>query len=151
RPRSAGRRRGRGSRRSPPRRAPCVPSCRIPSWATPSVHGVDARVSVSPYPFADAARLSAELGCSHVLAQVLVRRGLGNAMEARRFLAADVAYGLDEFPGLREAAGDVLSHIARGSRITVHGDYDVDGMCATAVLVRALRSLGADVDWYLPS
>ncbi len=37
-----------------------------------------------------------------------------------------------------------------GTRITVHGDYDVDGICSTAVLVRALRALGADVDWYLP-
>jgi single-stranded-DNA-specific exonuclease len=35
-------------------------------------------------------------------------------------------------------------------RITVHGDYDVDGVCSTAVLVRVLRALGADVDWYLP-
>ena len=33
----------------------------------------------------------------------------------------------------------------------MHGDYDVDGVAATAVLVRALRTLGADVDWYLPS
>ena len=34
--------------------------------------------------------------------------------------------------------------------ITVHGDYDCDGVCSTAILVSALRSLGADVDWYLP-
>ena len=40
---------------------------------------------------------------------------------------------------------------AAGTRVTVHGDYDVDGVCSTAILVRALRSLGADVDWYLPS
>ena len=33
----------------------------------------------------------------------------------------------------------------------MHGDYDVDGVCSTAILVRALRTLGADVDWYLPS
>ena len=33
----------------------------------------------------------------------------------------------------------------------MHGDYDVDGVCSTAILVRALRALGADVDWYLPS
>ena len=45
----------------------------------------------------------------------------------------------------------ILDHVARRSRITVHGDYDVDGVAATAVLVRALRTLGADVDWYLPS
>jgi single-stranded-DNA-specific exonuclease len=36
-------------------------------------------------------------------------------------------------------------------RITIHGDYDVDGVCSTAILVRTLRALGADVDWYLPS
>ena len=41
----------------------------------------------------------------------------------------------------------ILGHVARGTRITVHGDYDVDGICSTAVLVRALRELGADVDW----
>ncbi len=45
----------------------------------------------------------------------------------------------------------IRRHVAAGSRITVHGDYDVDGVCATAILVRALRSLGADVDWFLPS
>ena len=41
-------------------------------------------------------------------------------------------------------------HIRRGSRIVVHGDYDVDGVCATAIMVRALRARGADVGWYLP-
>ena len=41
-------------------------------------------------------------------------------------------------------------HIRAGNRIVVHGDYDVDGVCATATMVRALRALGADVGWYLP-
>ena len=45
----------------------------------------------------------------------------------------------------------ILGHVGRRSRITVHGDYDVDGITSTAILVRALRTLGADVDWYLPS
>ena len=58
---------------------------------------------------------------------------------------------LDAFGGLREAAERILGHVRRGSRITVHGDYDVDGVAATAVLVRALRTVGANVDWYLPS
>ena len=55
------------------------------------------------------------------------------------------------FGGLREAAAVILGHVGRRSRITVHGDYDVDGITSTAILVRALRTLGADVDWYLPS
>ncbi len=55
------------------------------------------------------------------------------------------------FDGIGAAIETIERHIRAGSRIVVHGDYDVDGVCATAVLVRALRSLGADVGWYLPS
>jgi single-stranded-DNA-specific exonuclease len=80
-----------------------------------------------------------------------VRRGLGDPAEARAFLAARDEHPLGAFGGLADAAQRILGHIGRASRITVHGDYDVDGICATAILVRALRTLGADVDWYLPS
>jgi single-stranded-DNA-specific exonuclease len=111
----------------------------------------DVRFAVAPYDYAAAARLGRALGVSHVLAQVLVRRGLTEPAAARAFLAADTAHPLEAFGGLREAAARVLRHVARGSRITVHGDYDVDGVCSTAILVRVLRTLGADVDWYLPS
>jgi single-stranded-DNA-specific exonuclease len=112
---------------------------------------VDARLAVTPYDFAAAARLSARLGCSHVVAQVLVRRGLGDPEAARAFLAAAGAHPLEAWPGLAGIAERILGHVARRSRITVHGDYDVDGICSTAILVRALRTLDADVDWYLPS
>ena len=111
----------------------------------------DARFDIAPYDFAAAEQLGRELGVSHVLAQVLVRRGLGDPVAAQRFLAAEDAHPLDAFGGLRDGAGVILGHVARRSRITVHGDYDVDGICSTAILVRALRTLGADVDWYLPS
>jgi single-stranded-DNA-specific exonuclease len=111
----------------------------------------DARLTLSPYEFAAAERLSHELGVSAVLAQVLVRRGMGEPAAARAFLAAADQHPLDAFGGLREAAELILGHVRRGSRITVHGDYDVDGVCASAVLIRALRTVGGDVDWYLPS
>src|SRR3954466_5067990 len=111
----------------------------------------DARLALEPYEFAAAHRLAGQLGVSGILAQVLVRRGLGDADAARAFLAAQDEHPLDAFGGLREAAARIAGHIRRRSRITVHGDYDVDGMCASAVLIRALRTLGADVDWYLPS
>ena len=62
-----------------------------------------------------------------------------------------MSHPLSAWPGLARTAWRVLEHVERGSRITVHGDYDVDGVCSTAILVRALRTLGADVDWYLPS
>jgi single-stranded-DNA-specific exonuclease len=88
---------------------------------------------------------------SPVLAQVLVRRGLATAADAAAFLAAADAHPLHAFGGLQEAAGRILDHVARRARVTVHGDYDVDGVCSSAILIRVLRSLGADVDWYLPS
>ena len=112
---------------------------------------METRLTVAPYDYTAAERLSAELGVSHVTAQVLVRRGLGDVRDARRFLEGTDAHPLDAFGGLRDGAAHILWHVGRRSRITVHGDYDVDGVAATAVLVRALRTLGADVDWYLPS
>ncbi len=123
------------------------PSSRAPSLPL----DVQASLSISPYDFATAARLADQLRCSHVLAQVLVRRGLGEPEAARSFLAAAEIHPLEAWPGLAAVAERILGHVQRRSRITVHGDYDVDGVCSTAILVRALRTLGADVDWYLPS
>ena len=45
----------------------------------------------------------------------------------------------------------VRAAIDAGRRITVHGDFDVDGVCATALMVSTLRELGADVDWFIPN
>jgi single-stranded-DNA-specific exonuclease len=96
------------------------------------------------------ARLSEQLGVSSAVAQVLVRRGYGDPELARAFLAGDERHELDAFPGLREAASLIVESAGRGQQITIHGDYDVDGVCSTAVLVRTLRRLEARVDWYLP-
>jgi single-stranded-DNA-specific exonuclease len=94
--------------------------------------------------------LERELGCSGVLAQVLARRGLGDPVAAAAFLAAAEAHRPGAFRGMATAVDLVLSHIERRSTITVHGDYDCDGVCSTAILVAVLRELGADVDWHLP-
>ena len=48
------------------------------------------------------------------------------------------------------AVARILAAIAAGRRITVHGDFDVDGVCATAIAVGTLRELGADCDWLIP-
>ena len=52
---------------------------------------------------------------------------------------------------MREACDRIRAAIDAGTRICVHGDYDVDGICATALAVLVLRELGAEVDWHLPS
>ncbi|HEY8581352.1 MAG TPA: single-stranded-DNA-specific exonuclease RecJ, partial [Capillimicrobium sp.] len=113
---------------------------------------VPRRIEIAPCPSAAVARLEAELGLSHVTAQVLARRGFADVDAARAWLAADEEHPASAFAGLDQALALVRRHLDAGTRITVHGDYDVDGVCSTAILVRALRSLGApDVDWYLPS
>ena len=108
------------------------------------------RFEIADCPSEQLARLRRELGVSDALAQVLVRRGLSDPPAARDFLAACEEHDPSEFAGIGDAVELVLGHVRDGDRITVHGDYDVDGICSTAVLVRALRALGADVDSYLP-
>jgi single-stranded-DNA-specific exonuclease len=112
---------------------------------------VSARLDIPPCPVSDVLALQRELGVSFVVGQVLVRRGLGDPATARAWLDARDAHPPSAFDGIDRAVALVLGHAARGSLITVHGDYDADGVCSTAILVRTLRSLGANVDWYLPS
>src|SRR5271165_6018116 len=108
------------------------------------------RFEIPACPIAEVERLERELGVSGPVAQVLVRRGLGEPAGARAFLAAQEEHPPGLFSGMNDAVGVILRHMDGGERITIHGDYDVDGVCSTAVLVRALRGLGADVDSYLP-
>jgi single-stranded-DNA-specific exonuclease len=107
---------------------------------------------VAPLDPRQARALARELGVSEVTAAVLVRRGLADPDAARRFLDA-------ELPGHDPLLlGDMAVPVERirkaveeGKRICVHGDYDVDGICATALALLVLRELGADAAWHLPS
>jgi single-stranded-DNA-specific exonuclease len=108
------------------------------------------RLEVPRYDLAAALNLERDLGVSHVLAQVLVRRGLSEPGSARDFLGARARHDPSAFGGVDETVATISRHVAARTRITVHGDYDVDGVCAAALMIRALRSLGAEVDWFLP-
>jgi single-stranded-DNA-specific exonuclease len=92
------------------------------------------------------------LGVSEVTATVLVRRGLDDATAARAFLDAEPP-GHDSFAlgDMAAAVERIRVAVAAGERICVHGDYDVDGISATAVAVLVLREIGANVEWRLPS
>jgi single-stranded-DNA-specific exonuclease len=129
----------------PPLRAVPDPDGEAPARPT------HARLELPTYGLAQALALERELGIGHVLAQVLVRRGLGDPGLARDFLAADERHDPGAFTGIEAALAAIRAQIAAGGRIVVHGDYDVDGVCATAILVRALRSFGANAGWFLPS
>jgi len=108
------------------------------------------RFEIPACPGGEVQGLQRELGVSGPLAQVLVRRGLAEPGRARAFLAAEEEHPPAAFAGIGEAVATIVGHVESGERITIHGDYDVDGVCATAMLVRALRRLGANVDSYLP-
>src|SRR4051812_27045328 len=91
------------------------------------------------------------LGLSRVAAQVLARRGHDTPVLARSFMLGADSHDAALLNDVAEASRLILAHVSRGSRIVVHGDYDVDGVCATAVMISALRRLGASPSWYLPS
>src|SRR3954468_433310 len=84
------------------------------------------------------------------IAVTLVRRGYRTVEEARAFLEASETHDPFAFESMAEIVAGIERAIAAGDRITVHGDYDCDGVSATSILVRALRERGASCDWYIP-
>jgi len=107
---------------------------------------------IAPCPRAEVDELVRGLGVSETAAAVLARRGYAEPVRARRFLEGALP-GHDPFllGDMTRAVEAVRAAIAGGKRICVHGDYDVDGICATALALLTLRELGADADWHLPS
>ncbi len=97
-------------------------------------------------------RLSAELATGPIVAQLLLNRGLDDASAARRFLDASWSglHAPDLLPGVTAAAERILSAVRAGRRLCVYGDYDVDGVTGSAILLTGLRMLGATVDLYVP-
>ena len=102
------------------------------------------------YDYAEARRIADDLQLADPVAIALVRRGHRTVEAARAFLEADESHDPGMFEGIEEALETIGAAIADGRRITVHGDYDVDGICSTSVMVGALRRAGADCDWLIP-
>jgi single-stranded-DNA-specific exonuclease len=103
-----------------------------------------------PYSYTEARALVDELSLSEPVAIALVRRGYRTPAAAKTFLDADESHSPEAFRSIGAVVDLVSAAIRGGKRITVHGDFDVDGVCATAILVGALRELGADCDWLIP-
>src|SRR5690242_908112 len=107
---------------------------------------------IDPCPPGVADDLAASLGVQRTTAEVLVRRGHSTPAAARAFLELDGPLHDPMLLGDMAAACERIGRaIADGERVCVHGDYDADGICATALAVTALRELGANVDWHVPS
>ncbi|MEO8636897.1 MAG: single-stranded-DNA-specific exonuclease RecJ [Gemmatimonadales bacterium] len=96
--------------------------------------------------------LAQELKVTPILAALLAQRGLATPEAARRFLRPvleDLADPL-QLTGMAEAVETIATVIRTGGGILVHGDYDVDGQCATVLLTRALRAAGARATPFVP-
>ena len=113
--------------------------------------GTASPFAAAPYSYAEAHALANELGLSEPVAVTLVRRGYRTPEQARAFLAADETHPPSAFGSMEAVCELVQAAIDAGRRITVHGDFDVDGVCATALTVSTLRELGADCDWFIPN
>ena len=108
--------------------------------------------TMRPCPREEVRALAQALELSETTASVLVRRGYGDPETARAFLAAEPPrHDPFRLGNVEAACARIRETIAAERRICVHGDYDVDGICATALAVSVLRELGAEVDWHLPS
>lgn len=110
------------------------------------------RWHTSPLPYHKTQDLAEKLGVHEVLATVLARRGYEDPEAARRFLAADgELHNPFLFPEMQAVCDRLRQAASEGEKICVHGDYDVDGITATALLVKTLRDIGADADYHLPN
>jgi len=99
------------------------------------------------------AALVTELQLPEPIAAILVRRGYDEPLAARAFLRPELQNLHDPWlmAGMDEAVNRISAAVDSKETILVHGDYDVDGVCGSTVLVRALRELGANVEVFVPN
>lgn len=90
-----------------------------------------------------------DLGCGRLVGAVLSCR-FESPEKAYEFVTMQRRVPPFAISGMRDAINRTLSHVVRGSTILVSGDYDTDGICATAIVYRCLKEIGANVHWFLP-
>lgn len=93
-----------------------------------------------------------KLQVSPLVAALLQQRGIADLDQGRLYLSSRLAAMPDPLlmADMESAVGRLCRAVEQGERIAVHGDYDVDGITASALLVENLRSFGATVDYYIP-
>ncbi|MDI6740825.1 MAG: single-stranded-DNA-specific exonuclease RecJ [Candidatus Edwardsbacteria bacterium] len=97
--------------------------------------------------------LAVALGVSPLIARLLLTRGVAAEADARRFLSPKLADLHDPYllPDMGKTIDRLDEALKQGQKIMIYGDYDVDGITATALLMTGLARIGADVSWYLPN
>jgi single-stranded-DNA-specific exonuclease len=97
-------------------------------------------------------QLAKSLKVSPLLAQVLINRGITDTAEASIFLRPKLTELIDpaQMPGIEPAVQRLKQAVTNREKLTLYGDYDVDGITGVAILWQVLTMLGADVDYYIP-
>lgn len=100
-----------------------------------------------------ATQISSSLGISNLTARLLIKRGITDLESAKKFLYPNKEDLLDPYllNDMDKAVAAIKKHIEKGSRICILGDYDVDGVTSTALLYTALKEMGTEVSFYIPS
>lgn len=101
---------------------------------------------------ADFEKIAETFDISPVLARLIRNRDVCGEEEIRKYLYGSVSdlYAPELLKGMEQAVAVIRDAIAEKRKIRVIGDYDIDGVCATYILVRSFRSLGADADMAIP-
>lgn len=94
-----------------------------------------------------------EFQIPEIIARVMINRDINTLPKARAFLNTDLDSLHDPYllKGMELAVERILEAVKCQDKICVYGDYDVDGITSTAIMIRALKKLGADVVYYIPS
>lgn len=118
-------------------------------------HKEEKRWIPRPYDAQRLESLARQTGLSPLVAQLFLGRQIDDPKEIAAFLApANLSKGLyppEKLPGCVESAEKILEAIRAKKKITIYGDYDVDGMTATAILLEAIGVLGGEANYYVPN
>ena len=101
---------------------------------------------------AESTHLAKSLKVSPLLAQTLINRGVTDVQAGSVFLRPKLTQliGPEQMPGIEGAVRRIKQAVQQKEKITLYGDYDVDGITGVAILWQILKLLGADVDYYIP-
>lgn len=112
-----------------------------------------ARWEVAPPQPKEAAQLAEEAGISPLTAQLLLNRNIRTVAEAQPFLRPEAQSFYDPYlmTGMETAVERIQKAVEGEEKILVFGDYDADGVTSTAIMIRALREIGARASYYIPN
>ncbi len=105
-----------------------------------------------PYDPQSVERLAQGLRLAPIVAQLLLNRKISDPVQAKRFLSAPLVdlHEPELLAGMEEAVTRLLAAVRTQRRICVYGDYDVDGVTGTAILLTCLTLLGGNVEFHVP-